>query len=173
MGVESQGLISKLQYKNFEPGEFTDRRERTYEQTIALIEQFPWVQGKDHLVVSYTNPSVTIEGPDGDFLKLTPYYHDKFILYYVNAGMRLYTQSFARYQDAFPVIRSFFESASFNPEGLKLENTWLQAIKIHFSDGNFQYAMNLLKVLPWAIGITIYCLFLSIACVIDPQKARS
>jgi len=43
-GKTQNQLISKVQYKNFEPGEFTDRRGRTYDETIALIEAFPWSQ---------------------------------------------------------------------------------------------------------------------------------
>ena len=158
MGLQSQELISKVQYKNFEPGEFTDRQQRNYEQTIALIEQFPWDKERDHLVVSLTNPSVTIEGPFGDFLKLALYYHDKFVLYYYNEGKQLYTASFAHYPDAYPAIRSFYENPSAVPDGFKLENTWMQHNGIHFQDGNFHYAMNPLKIFPWAIAAAFMCL---------------
>jgi len=164
-GESQEQLVSKIQYKDFEPGEFTDRQERTCAQTITLIEQFPWDTERDHLVVSLTNPSVTIEGPGGDYLKLALYFEGKFVLHYFNSKHHLYTRSLPRFQDAYPYIQSFFETAHFQPDGLRLETTWLQKNSIHFQDGNFNYVMKPLKILPWAVGITIYCFFFIFACL--------
>ena len=62
-------LVTKIQYNNFETGEFSEVRERTYEETVDLIEHFPWNKQREKLVIDLTNPSVTIEGGDNDFLK--------------------------------------------------------------------------------------------------------
>lgn len=35
-------LISKIQHKNFEIGEFVQEKERSFEESINLIEHFPW-----------------------------------------------------------------------------------------------------------------------------------
>jgi hypothetical protein len=141
-GESPEQLVSKIQYKNFEPGEFTDRQARTCEQTIALIEQFPWETERDHLVVSLTNPSITMEGPEGDFLKLALYYNGKFVLHYLDPKHHLYTKSLPRYQDAYPVIQSFFANAPFDPQELKKEANLLEARLPHFADGNFQYSIS-------------------------------
>ncbi len=75
-GNTQKQLISKIQYKNFEPGEFTDRQNRTYEQTISLIEAFPW-EGRKSPPGSRllpTPPSPWKARISGDFLKLAVYY---------------------------------------------------------------------------------------------------
>ena len=63
-------LISKVQYKNFEAGEFVEVCERTFNETTELIEKFPWTDQRDKIVIDLTNPSITIEGKNNDFLKL-------------------------------------------------------------------------------------------------------
>jgi hypothetical protein len=141
-GESQEQLVSKIQYKNFEPGEFIDRQERTCAQTIALIEQFPWETERDHLVVSLTNPSITIEGPGGDYLKLALYYNGKFVLHYLDQKHHLYTKSLPKYQDAFPIIQSFFANTPFDPQELKQEASLLQERLPHFADGNFQYRIS-------------------------------
>jgi hypothetical protein len=134
-------LITKVQYKNFEPGEFTDRRQRTYEETTALIEAFPWSQQRDHFTVSLTGPSVTIEGTDGDFLKLALYYNDKYILYYFDMNQRLYSHTYVHTADAYPLILAFFRQGAAPPD-FKHQNTFLQHNISHFKDNDFSYAMR-------------------------------
>jgi hypothetical protein len=140
-------LTSKIQYKDFEPGEFTGRQERSYEQTITLIERFPWETEKDHLVITLTNPSVTIEGPEGDFLKLALYYNGKFVLHYLTRNHKhLYTKSLFQYKEAYPIIQSFFTAAAntpFDPQDLKQEMNLLETRLPHFKDGDFHYHATL------------------------------
>ena len=78
-------MHTKIQFKNFEPGEFTSEKDRTADETIDLITSFPWKNERDHLVVSLTNPGITIEGTKNDFLKLSPYYNGKYVLHYLDA----------------------------------------------------------------------------------------
>jgi len=139
-GNTQKQLISKLQFKNFEPGEFTDRQNRTYEETIRLIEDFPWEQQRDHLKVDLTNPSITLEGPDNDFLKLAVFYNGKFVLHYLNLTHDLFTKSFTSYTDAYPYIQHYYTDQPFDTTDLKRE-PW-KANKIHFIDGNFRYCLT-------------------------------
>jgi len=149
-------LISKIQYKNYEPGEFTEEKERTYEDTIHLIESFPWNEQRDHLAIALTNPSVTMQGPNY-YLKLAPYYHGKFVLYYFNARKQLYIQSFQHYQDTYPVIKSFFEDS---PElsGFRLEASWFQPNIHHFKTRAFRYSLNPPLAISGALLMTILLL---------------
>ena len=180
MDGQSQKLISKVQYKEFERGEFTSRQERTEEETIAIIEQFPWVRLRDDLVVSLTGPSVTIEGPNTDFLKLALYYEGKFALYYLDNRKHLFTRSLARYEDAYPYIHSFFAAAfpatpaakptPFEPRGMNKETTWMLSIYPHFANGTFHYTISYAKLL-WrtipTVLLTLFALFADIFAIFD------
>jgi hypothetical protein len=159
-GKTQNQLITKVQYKNFEPGEFTDRRGRTYDELIQLIENFPWEQQRDHLQVGPTNPSVTIEGEYRHFLKLTLYYHDGFVLYYLDDAGHLYTKSFPRYQNAYPYLQSFFTDSTLDTADLELQHFWLQGKSIHFLDQDFHYTINKPKVIFYISLIGVYALFL-------------
>jgi len=158
-GKTQNQLITKVQYKNFEPGEFTDRRGRTYDELIQLIENFPWEQQRDHLQVGPTNPSMTIEGEYRHFVKLTLYYHDRFILYYLDDAGHLYTKSFPRYQDAYPYLQSFFADSTLDTSDLELQHFWLQGKAVHFLDQEFRYTINSPKRIFLTSLMIIYGLF--------------
>ena len=66
-------LVSKMQYKNFEAGEFIEEKERSFDETIELIGNFPWEAQREKIVIELTNPSVTMEGKNNDYLKLCKY----------------------------------------------------------------------------------------------------
>ncbi|WP_126248349.1 hypothetical protein [Chitinophaga rhizosphaerae] len=135
-------LVSKVQYKNFEVGEFVDIGERSFEETIALINSFPWKAERENIQISLTNPSITIEGKHNDFLKLSVYYQQKFILHYFDGNQTLLKKSFTRLQDAFPFIQTFFGQAPFDPAGFRKENTWLQSNLKHFVTQDFRYFLT-------------------------------
>lgn len=139
-------LLSKLQYNNFEPGEFTGREPRSYEQTIALIGSFPWEDQRDHLRVSLTNPSVSIQDNKGNFLKLALYYNGRFVLHFFTPEKRLYTKSFSHYEETYPYIRAFFDHHPFQTMDLKQEITWGQTNLIHFADKDFRYFLTPKKI---------------------------
>ena len=102
-------LTTKIQHRNLKPGEFVDIKPRTYEETIACINNFPWENEREHLIVSLTNLSVTIESPINNFLKLALFYNGKFVLHFFNDQHELYTKSFYQKQDAFPYIKNYFK----------------------------------------------------------------
>lgn len=135
-------LISKLQYKNFEAGEFIEEEKRNYEETIALIEAFPWEQQRDHIIIDLTNPSITIEGDNNDYLKLAVFFNQKFVLHYLNDQKILFTKSFTDFKNSYKYIRDFFESSAFDLSDFKEETTWLKNNIIHFVSQNFNYTIN-------------------------------
>ena len=61
-------FISKLQYKNYEKGEFSDEKVRGLDETIQLIKNFPWTKQRG-VDVQLTGPSVTIQNEYAEYLK--------------------------------------------------------------------------------------------------------
>lgn len=136
-------MTTKIQYNNFETGEFTEEKERTLDETIHLINNFPWQQQRDHITIGLTDPSITIEGANGDFLKLAPFYHGKFVLYLCKIPETLFSRSFDNVSNTFPLIQSFFDDpAVFDTTSFKKQTTWFQHPSIHFRTNNFIYDLN-------------------------------
>lgn len=163
-------MITKIQYNNFETGEFTDEKERSLEETIRIINDFPWQQQREHYVISLTGPSITIQGANDHFLKLAPYYNGKFVLYLCKRPKTLFSKSFDSLSDAFPFIQSFVnDPTGFDTAALKKQTTWFQDPTPHFRTGNFTYDLNgarlfsasapLLVAIVYTLIFTIFGLF--------------
>ncbi|MBV4358373.1 hypothetical protein [Pinibacter aurantiacus] len=135
-------LISKVQYKNFETGEFVDVQERSYEETIELIEKFPWNDQREKIVVDLTNPSITIEGKNNDFLKFALFFNRKYVLHYFDETQTLYTKSFFNLNEGFQYIKNYFEQPTFDTTDFRKENTWLQHNLQHFTTHDFRYEVS-------------------------------
>lgn len=135
-------LISKLQFKNYEAGEFTHTSTRTFEELIKLIERFPWKEQREEIVIDLTNPSVTIEGRNKDYLKLALYYNQKYVLYYFNEMQQLFVKSFVSLQDAYNYIKQFYETAVFDTTDFKKEPTIFQKNSKHFISNDFKYTVT-------------------------------
>ncbi len=138
-------LITKVQYNNFEPGEFVEEKERSYEETIGLIESFPWSAQWEKIVIDLTNPSVTIEGSGNDFLKLAVYFNHKFVLHYLDSRQHLFTKSFVHLEDTFSQIEDFF-SGSFNLEDFKMESNLMEKPLKHFVSRSFTYTIDFRRI---------------------------
>lgn len=153
-------LVSKIQYKKFEVGEFIEATERGYFETISLIENFPWNKERENIVIDLTNPSITIEGKNSDFLKLAVFFNEKFVLHYFNQKQILYTKSFTNLKDTYDYIEHFYEEANFDITDFKQENTWLQHNLKHFVSQNFNYELSpksIEKFLLRTSGINFVC----------------
>ncbi len=137
-----ESLISKIQYDNFEAGEFVDIKERTYNEVIELIQNFPWNKQREHLVVSLTNPSITIEGNNNDYLKLALSYNQKYVLYYLSDDGTLYTKSFEQLESTFNYIEQFFEKTDFDTTGFKKTSSSFNEMIGHFRTDDFNYVMT-------------------------------
>lgn len=134
-------LTSKVQYKNFEVGEFVDEKNRSYEETIELIEKFPWDEQRQKIFIALTNPSITIEGRHDDFLKLAVFYNGKFVLHYLDKEQQLFTKSFFAIKDSYVYVERFFSSA-FDASDFRKENTWRQHNAKHFVTQHFNYSVT-------------------------------
>jgi hypothetical protein len=168
-------LLTKIQFNNFETGEFTEEKERTLDETIAIINAFPWDQQREHFSVGLTGASITIQGPNDDFLKLALYYHEKFVLYYCKGPKSLYTKSFAQYPDAFPIIQSFFDDAEFDTTSFRHETTWFQHPATKFQTRSFIYDLNPARLVVTAtplLFIFIYTLVFTLGGIFGRPSAR-
>jgi hypothetical protein len=153
-------LTSKLQYSNCETGEFAEEKQRTYEETIQLIEAFPWAAQRDHLQVSLTNPSVTLQSPNNDFLKLAVFFNNTFVLHYFSPEDVLFTKSFTRLSEAYPYISNYFSESIFSPAAFRKENTWMQHNRKHFESQDFRYEItpDNIKTFLWKTSGFQFCI---------------
>lgn len=138
-------LTSKIQLNNFEVGEFNEEKKRNYEETIELIENFPWNKQRENIVINLTNPSITIEGFNNDFLKLAVFFNGKFVLYYLDNGYTLFTKSFIDIKDSYKYLKNYF-TKNFSTSDFKKENTWLQGNLKHFVSQDFKYIVTNEKI---------------------------
>ncbi len=134
-------LTCKIQYKTFEPGEFTDIRQVDFITAVDIIEKFPWGEQRDHIAIDLTCPSVSFEYSPDSILKLSLYYNKKFVLYFFD-GKHLHTKSFTDYKSAYSFIEYFFKEKSIDFSAFKKENTWLKKIVNHFRTADFVYTVK-------------------------------
>jgi hypothetical protein len=164
-------LVSKIQHKEFEVGEFVEEKDRDYEETIALIESFPWEIERKNLNVNLTNPSVTIQGKHGDFLKLGLFYNGKFVLHYFK-DETLFTKSFSSFQGTYSYIEKFFTANNFDITGFKKENTWMQKNRQHFISQSFRYVATPEVVKRYLISTSgfafCFSLFMILLLIVKP-----
>jgi hypothetical protein len=155
----------KLQYKDYEEGEYISVMPRTAEATVQLINSYPWDEQRDHLAIGLTNPSVTIEGIDNDYLKLSPWYNGKFVLHYFDRERHLYTRSFDHLSGALPIISAYFGNEAPDLSTFKKEITWLQNNTAHFRTVEFIYSMKITKFF-WLIALCLYLLAICAMCTV-------
>ena len=135
-------LTSKIQYKNFEIGEFIEEKERTFEEIMELIERFPWELQREKIVIDLTNPSVTIQGKNNDYLKIALFYNGKFVLRYFDQQQTLYTKSISEVTDSYKYIRDYIATSVFDTTDFKKENTLFQDNAKHFISQKFNYEVT-------------------------------
>lgn len=136
-------LLSKLQYKNFETGEFTEEKERSLDDVCALIDSFPWEEQRQKIVIGMTNPSVTIQKGDNEFLKLALYYHQQFALYFLDGNGVLYVKSMPAAEDSMEIIREFYQQPSIQPISFKKQRTPFLDVRKHFVSQQFEYRVSI------------------------------
>jgi hypothetical protein len=152
-------LISKIQLRNFEVGEFVEIQNRSYEETIKLIEDFPWLEQRRNNVIDLTNPSVTIEGVNNDFLKIALFYNGKFVIYYLNEQRELYTKGIINLADSFCFVNKVFKQEIIGIDDFKKDITWFQSSLKHFISQEFRYVTTDKKAFIYLLktsGINIF-----------------
>ncbi|WP_256003976.1 hypothetical protein [Pedobacter deserti] len=133
-------LISKLQYKKSEKGEFDQIAPRNLQDTLKLIQEYPWATERSLASVELTCPSVTIEHPTGTYLKLGHYFSGKFCLYYLDSRKKVYFKVAPTLQEASEWIRDFFENDGHIEGFEKYSFTWKGAA--HFITNTFEYVVD-------------------------------
>jgi len=154
-------LVTKVQYNNFEPGEFEKEQGRTYDETISLIESYPWEKQRQGIHIDLTCSSITIQTDITTYLKLSLYYNGKFVLYFFD-GSAVYSKSFARLNESYPFINDFFEQNTVNISAFKKENTIFKSISKHFVTNDFIYKVEAKGIWPYVDRFTRIILFVYI-----------
>ena len=137
-------LMSRLQYKNCESGEYFNTALRTLDETVQLINDFPWALQRELAPIQLTCPSVTVEHPSGSFLKIGPYYNGKFCLYLLNRDGLLLHKIVAELEDAITVFVDFFAEkpmTGFVPHG------FVHNSKKYFVKADFEYTVTTRRIL--------------------------
>jgi hypothetical protein len=147
-------LFTKLQYINFEPGEFTDEKWRTKDELFELIETFPWEKQREHILIDYTNAGIVIQ-TNTNHLKLALYYYGKFVLYFFDGG-RLYSKSFMGYKEAYPCIAQYFDKGFVELSVFKKENLLFTHISKHFISKDFRYFINKKRIREFFVLTSFY-----------------
>jgi hypothetical protein len=132
-------FISKLQYKTYEKGEYSDEKVRNLEETIELIKSFPWEQQRG-VDVQLTGPSVTIQDEYGNYLKAGLYFNSKFCLYYFDCDHHLYEYHAPDLDDVLSTVGEFFKGqvdlTKFEKHLFNIGNS------VHFLSNDFIYRVK-------------------------------
>lgn len=132
-------FISKLQYKHYEKGEFTDEQPRDLQQTLNLVRHYPWDEqrGED---VQPTSPSVTIQNDYAEYLKLAIYFNGKFALYLYATDQHMYELHEPTLDEACTIVEQFFNDTI--DKGIFDKHYFSTGTKAHFETGNFSCTIN-------------------------------
>jgi len=137
-------LISKVQYKTYEKGEFSVQKARNLDETITLIKDFPWDAERTLTDIQLTGPSVTIQDNDLNYLKIGLYFNSKYCLYYLDNENHLFEYHANDMEDTCKVVTDFFEgSLDLQPFEKHFFNVGNLA---HFITNYFEYREK-----PWRI----------------------
>ncbi|MBE9585182.1 hypothetical protein IM792_12045 [Mucilaginibacter sp. JRF] len=136
-------LISKVQYKNYETGEFTNEQPRDLDETIALIKAFPWDDERHLTDIQLTGPSIIICNEADEYLKIGLYFNGKFALYYFDHKENLYEYYVPDLDKVTSIVRSFFQDdLDRNPFQKKFFSFGSEG---HFLTHNFTYELNIYR----------------------------
>ncbi|RYE20440.1 MAG: hypothetical protein EOP51_17815 [Sphingobacteriales bacterium] len=139
---------TKVQYNGFEIGEFTDIAHRTLEETLLLVDAFPWQENQMQETDILTFPSVTIENNSGNYLKLGCNYSREYQFYFVSEGS-LYVNMVNGMDSVADIIEHFFCDKDLTPFFRKDILHFL--VKRHFVAKEFAYRIRWYKEIIFAI----------------------
>jgi len=133
-------LISKVQFKISEKGEFHEVADRHLEDTIALILSYPWETERSLASIELTCPSVTIEHPIGTYLKVGPYFSGKFSLYYLDTNNKVYFHTVDTLEDVCIWVKSYYDQEGYLL-GFEKYSFTINPIT-HFQTNPFEYTIS-------------------------------
>ncbi len=146
-------FISKVQYKTCEKGEYYDEQPRTLEETIELINNFPWAR-EQYADVELTGPSITILDDKGNYLKVGIYFGGRFTLYYLDAEGRYYEYYPLKIDKIYIIVTDFFNEKVNLNEFEKIR--FAIAMKGYFITRAFEYRINLWRVALFSNDLTLF-----------------
>ena len=132
-------LISKVQFKISEKGEFHHISIRSLADTLALIHSYPWDTERSLASVELSCPSVTIEHPTGTYLKIGPYFSGKFSVYYLERNS-VYLKIANNLEEACELVAEYFQNQG-KLKGLDKYGFTINALA-HFHTNPFEYTVN-------------------------------
>ena len=154
-------LISKVQHKTYEKGEFSDEKPRNLDETLTLIKDFPWDVERTLTDVQLTGPSVTIHDENLNYLKIGLYFGGKFCLYYLDNENHLYEYHANNIEDACSIVTNFFNGSLdlqlFEKHFFNIGNT------AHFITNYFEYREKPWRILMLTAFLLLYGVLFAIA----------
>lgn len=166
-------VISKLQHKEFETGEFIDEKVRSLNECQKIIEEFPWEKERENLKVGLTNPSITFQKGESNYLKLSTSYNQKFVLNYFNESQELFSKTYSTYIETLPIIKRYFNESTFDTIELRKENIWLKNVRQHFETQNFNYEVTFTSARKYLIKTSLISFSLTVALIMIPVFIKS
>ncbi|MGV8879867.1 MAG: hypothetical protein ACOH2A_12640 [Sphingobacteriaceae bacterium] len=154
-------FVSKVQYANYETGEFSLKRLRNAEESIALLNNFPWKQNYQIVSVELTCPSVMIEHPNGNFLKIGYYFNGKLCAYLWNKKGSLSSKVINNLQDGGKVITDFYNDVDLSINAEK--SNFVFNAKKHFVTRSFTYSTTVRRVVKFLLYPTGFLTLLTLA----------
>ena len=139
-----EAFNSKLQYQTCEAGEYYDEGIRNLNQTLELIDNFPWYK-QQFAEVDVTGPSVTIRDAKGNYLKVGMYYGGRFCLYYLD-HLNYYGECYPlAYNEVHSKVKEFF-AGKLNLkkfEKFAFEGLWKRT---YFTTHSLEYSVKTPKI---------------------------
>ncbi len=162
-------LQSKLQYKYYEPGEFTSIAERTFEEVCQLVTQYPWNEQRHLTSVELTCPSVTIRNIEGEYLKIGPGYYRKFNLYLYTPQGGFFKNVVDNIEAALALIQDFYCGKEL--QGFYKERFIFNAKK-HFETNAFENSITWKRVLVFSLEKVIIWSLMILCMLIMPLYGK-
>ena len=148
-------FISKLQYKTCEDGEYYEERARTLEETLALINNFPWERER-FAEIDLTGPSVTIIDDHNNFLKVSIHYGGTFHIYYLDKENRFYERYPINIDDVEEMVTDFFSGSLKLKQMEEQRRTYFQ--RQYFLTKSFNYTVKTWKAFLYTFWICLIAL---------------
>ncbi|TWR25132.1 hypothetical protein FPZ43_16795 [Mucilaginibacter pallidiroseus] len=155
-------FVSKIQFKHYEKGEFTDEQKRTLQETLNLVADFPWADQNHFTSIEETGPSVTIENNQSEYIKIGLYYSGTYGVYYRDKFALVSKSYAADLTELTKIITAFFENR-LNANDFK-KDFFLWISRYHFVSKSFVYNVKPFKTLLLSIFYIIY--FIVLLCFV-------
>jgi len=161
-------FISKLQYKTCEDGEYYDEKVRDLQETIELINNFPWAR-EQYADVDLTGPSITINDEAGNYLKAGIYFGGKYSLYYFDAKRNYYEKKNVNIDFVYDKVNEFF-AGKIDMQNFE-KNRFAIGLKRYFVTNPFEYCITFMDAFLLTIFWDVwFIMFAAISIIFNVLK---